>query len=93
MALIFLGQSTCAICGRLLIQGEEITALPAVSNTSHPLYHYFDQGFHLQCFENWDKKNEALDLVKEEKRKFMDSDFYKEMEAKYGKPKWLDDVN
>ncbi len=75
------------------MEGEEIIALPAVSNTSHPLYQYFDQGFHLRCFENWDKKNEALDLVKEEKKKFRDSDFYKEMEAKYGKPKWLDDVN
>jgi hypothetical protein len=75
------------------MQDEEIKGLPAISNTGHHLYHYFDQGFHLRCFENWDKKEEVLDLIKEEKKKFMDSDFYKEMEAKYGKPKWLEDEN
>ncbi len=71
------------------MEGEEIIALPAVSNTSHPLYQYFDQGFHLRCFENWDKKNEALDLVKEEKKKFMDSDFTKKWKPNMESPNGL----
>ena len=73
------------------MEGEEVTGLPAISNTSHTLYKYFDCGFHLHCFENWDKKEEALNLIKEEKRKFKNSDHFKEIAAKYGIPKWLED--
>jgi len=91
MALIFLGQTTCALCGKLLMKGEDIKGLPAISNTEHPLYSYFDQGFHSHCFDNWDKKEDVLNLFREEKQKFMNSDHYKEMAAKYGKPKWLDE--
>ena len=90
MALISLGQSTCALCGQLLMPDEELTGLPPMSDTSHPLYPYFDGGFHLQCFENWDKKEEALNLLKEDKRKFKNSAYYKEMVAKYGIPKWAE---
>jgi len=91
MALIFLGRTACGLCGKILMEGEQITGLPAISNTEHPLYSYFDQGFHLQCFEKWDEKENALNLIKEEKQKFMNSEYYKEMASKYGKPKWLDE--
>jgi hypothetical protein len=91
MALIFLGHSTCALCGQLLMPGEEVTGLPAISNTNHPLYKYFDCGFHLKCFERWNKKEEALNLIEEEKQQFVTSDYYREMAAKHGKPKWLDE--
>lgn len=47
--------------------GEETIGLPAISNTNHHLYEYFDRGFHLQCFENWDKKEEAFHLIEVEK--------------------------
>jgi hypothetical protein len=91
MALIFLGQSTCALCCQFLMPGEQVKGLPAISNTIHPLYKYFDCGFHLQCFQNWDKKEEALNLIKEEKQKFKNSEYFKEMAAKYGIPKWLEE--
>jgi len=91
MALIILGQTACALCGKLLREGEAITGLPAISNTEHLLYKYFDQGFHLECFEKWDKKENAQDLIKAEKQKFIDSDYYKQMVSKYGKPKGLDE--
>ncbi|AEW00893.1 hypothetical protein A4D02_13110 [Niastella koreensis] len=91
MALIFLGQSTCALCGQLLMPGEQVKGLPAISNTIHSLYKYFDSGFHLQCFQNRDKKEEALILIKEKKQKFKSSEYFKEMAAKYGIPKWLEE--
>jgi len=40
MALIFLGQSTCAICGQFLMPGEQVKGLPAIFNTIHPLYKF-----------------------------------------------------
>ncbi|WP_205513095.1 hypothetical protein [Longitalea arenae] len=88
MALIFLSQSTCAICGHFLMPGEHVKGLPAISNTIHPLFYC---GFHLQCFQNWEKKEEALNLIKEEKQKFKNSEYYIEMVTKYGIPKWLED--
>jgi hypothetical protein len=91
MALIFLGQSKCTICGNILEEGEDVIGLPAISNTTHPLYEYFDSGLHLKCFENWDKKNKVKDLIKAEKEKFKNSDYFKEMKEKHGIPKWLEE--
>ena len=91
MALIFLGESTCAICGKLLMEGQAVTGLPAIPKLGHQLYEYFDQGFHQQCFDNWDKKDEALSLIKEGKQKLKNTDQYKEWFAKHGIPKWLDE--
>ncbi|HYF03139.1 MAG TPA: hypothetical protein VEC36_07175 [Patescibacteria group bacterium] len=70
---------------------EEITGLPPISDTEHPLHKYFDCGFHLQCFEKWDKKEEIFKLIKEERQKFKESEYFKEMAAKHGIPKWLDE--
>lgn len=90
MALIFLGQSECPICGKLLMPDEELKALRGIPYPEHPLFHYFDAGMHLQCFENWDKKEEALTLVREEKQKFMNSEEFKAMVLKHGMPKWVE---
>ena len=91
MALIFLGSTACALCGKTLQQGEEVMSLSPVSDKEHPLYKYFDVGLHTQCFENWDKKEEVLGIIQEEKQKFRDSDYFKQMVAKFGKPKWSDE--
>ena len=56
MAIIFEGSSKCAICGEVLKKTDEIVGLPAISDTEHPLYKYFDTGFHKSCMDNWDKK-------------------------------------
>jgi hypothetical protein len=71
--------------------GEEVTGLPAISNTPHPLYEYFDSGFHLQCFEKWDKKEEVLNLLRDEKREYKNTEHFKEMAAKHGIPKRLEE--
>jgi hypothetical protein len=67
MAMIFIGKSECAICGQTLMEGDEIVGLPPISDTSNPLYEYFDAGFHRSCFESWDKKNEVYFILKKEK--------------------------
>ena len=92
MALIFLGLTECALCGKTLQEGEKVTSLPPISDIQHPLYKYFDAGLHSQCFENWDKKEEVLRVIKVEKQKFRDSDYFKEMVSKFGRPKWLDET-
>lgn len=66
MALIFLGYTECALCGKVLADGDDIFGLPSSSNKEHILYKYFDSGFHLTCFENWDKKNEILKLISDD---------------------------
>jgi hypothetical protein len=91
MALIFADSTECPLCGNLIKKGEDVIGLPPIADIEHPLYKYFDSGFHLKCFENWNKKEEVLNIIKEEKQKFRNSDYFKEMVAKYGKPKWLDE--
>ncbi len=73
------------------MEGDEVTSLPPTGNKEHPLYEYFDAGFHMQCFQSWDKKEEVLQIIKEEREKFINSDEFKEHVSKHGKPKWLDE--
>ena len=87
MALIFLNESECAVCGKTLGEHDDIVGLPAISDTANPLYPYFDRGFHTSCFENWDKKEEVQRILQKEREAFEQSDYYKEMLSKYGKPK------
>lgn len=86
MALIFLEHTRCGLCNEILHSDELITGLPPSANTEHILYKYFDQGFHQTCFDNWDKKEEVLNLIAEEKLKFEQSAAYKEMQMKFGTP-------
>jgi hypothetical protein len=55
----------CAICGQTLMENDEMIGLPPISDTSNPLYKYFDEGFHKRCFENWDKKNDVEAILQE----------------------------
>jgi hypothetical protein len=91
MAIIFRGVTECALCGKVLMDGDDITCPSPIADKEHPLYEYFDRGFHLQCFENWNRKEEVLSVIKEEGQKFINSDYFKKMVSKYGKPKWLDE--
>lgn len=92
MALIILGVTKCALCGKTLQEGEKVTSLPPIGDLQNSLYKYFDAGLHTQCFENWDKKEEVSGVIKVEKQKFINSDYFKEMIAKHGIPKWLDEM-
>ena len=69
MALIFRGKSECKICGKILEPGQEILTLPPISNISHPLWEYFDSGFHESCYANWHNKEEAEQLIQLEQKK------------------------
>lgn len=87
MALIFEGHTNCGICGKILKESDKITGLPPSSSQDNPLYNFFDQGFHQECFDNWDKKEEILDIIKRDRRDFELSEQYLEMKEKYGAPK------
>jgi len=86
MALIFTDSTTCILCNCVIKAGDEIAALPPLSDNTHPLYEYFDCGFHQDCFDAWNKKDEALALAAAEKKDFENSDYYQEMIKKYGPP-------
>lgn len=70
MAIIFEGKTKCALCGKVISEKQNIIGLPAISNTKHILYKYFDCGFHQTCFENWDKKQDIFKILQEEKVTF-----------------------
>ena len=88
MAIIFLGITQCALCDKILKEGDELVSFPAISDNTNPLYRYFDAGFHKSCFENWDRKNEMQAILEKQQEEFESSDFYKEMLSKDGKPKY-----
>jgi len=85
MALTFIGQSECPICGKIFLKEDDIIGLPLVVNSTHPLFEFFDRGIHKSCFEKWEKKKEVLKIILEEKKKFENSDYYQELVTKYGK--------
>jgi len=64
--MIFLGKSKCPLYSQILVEADKIWGLPPISDTSNPLYHYFDEGFHKSCFENWERKNEVELILKKE---------------------------
>ena len=87
MAILLLGQSLCPLCGRLLLATEPTTALLAICDTSHPLYAYFDTGFHPQCFAQWPHRAEAQALVLLERERYQASAEYQPLLTTFGRPK------
>lgn len=85
MALIFLGKSPCPLCGRLLLEGEPLTALPAITDTTHPLYDYFDAGLHQTCFDQWDSREAAREAVRLNRQRWEASPEYAQQVAEWGK--------
>jgi hypothetical protein len=86
MALILLGKSLCPLCGRLLLEGEAMTALPALADTAHPLYDYFDAGFHQTCFEQWDSREATQEAVRLGRQRWEASPEYAQLVAEFGMP-------
>ena len=86
MALILLGKSSCPLCGRLLLEGEPWTALPAIADTAHPLYSYFDAGLHQTCFDQWDSRESACEAVRLNRQRWEASPEYAQLVVKWGKP-------
>ncbi len=89
MALIIIGSTKCALCGKILLQGDDIRGLPAFADEGQPMYEYSDAAFHAHCYDRWPEREEALRLIEVKKQELIDSDYFKEMLAKYGWPDWL----
>ena len=86
MALILRGRSSCSLCSKRLLDGEPVTALPAIADQAHPLLDYFDSGFHRACFESWQHRVEALQAIRLDQQHFEESLEYQALRAKFGKP-------
>lgn len=62
MALIFLGQSICKICGRTICQGDRYIATPHfIGDTNDRLWQFSDAGLHYDCFQSWFLRQEFVD--------------------------------
>jgi hypothetical protein len=85
MALILLGKSSCGLCGYLLLDSETIVALPAIADAIHPLFAYFDQGFHRACFQAWEHRDEALQAVRLDRQRYEESPEYRTLAQPFGK--------
>lgn len=54
MALIIRGKSTCALCGEVLEDGDDLFATTAfIENRDHPLWRFSDAAMHHACFLGW----------------------------------------
>jgi hypothetical protein len=51
MALVILGKTTCAICGKVIERDQATIMFPAFLKTTHPLYRYSDSVMHSWCFD------------------------------------------
>ena len=57
MALIIRGKSTCAICGKILADGDELVATTHfIPNEDDPLWRFSDAGMHYACFQEWEHR-------------------------------------
>jgi len=92
MAIFFEGQSTCSICDGVLDKTREHIAWNAFLGQSHPLWKYSDSGMHMDCFQNWEHKEEFNFLYKFQPTVDFDSPDLQEMIAKFGMPPWLEEV-
>lgn len=63
----------CRLCGEPLRAGEDLASLPALADTSHPLYDYFDQGFHQNCFARREHREATLTAVCTHQQHFAES--------------------
>ena len=51
MALIFPGETSCALCGGVIEAGTATVSFPAFLPATHELGKFSDAAFHLACFE------------------------------------------
>lgn len=58
MAIIIEGRSKCKICGNTMNSKENLIAFPRfVINENDPLYFFYGEVFHKECFFNHSQKN------------------------------------
>lgn len=89
MAIIFLGSSTCSICGAILQEQDAIIGWTAFLNKDYKLWKYSDTGMHEACFNNWEHKAAFEALYKYQPLVDFDDPVFKKNIAQYGMPDWL----
>ena len=69
MAMVFWGQTKCALCGRLIGEGDHIVSIPpVVQNKADLLYEFNDQVYHKACLLDhnlWPSLKELLTLIEQ----------------------------
>lgn len=70
MTLLFLGLSSCAICGNILHEHESIVGFPAfIWNEADPLWEFNDAAVHNACLEHHPLRRQVEEAVAELGRK------------------------
>ena len=62
MVIALLNKTTCAVCGKVISEGDDHLGFPAFLKKNHKLWKYSDAAFHTQCFENWKHHKEFTSI-------------------------------
>jgi hypothetical protein len=63
MALIFRGETKCALCDTVLKVDDAIVATSHfIADRQHPLWRFSDAAMHKTCFLEWDRRQAFVDL-------------------------------
>lgn len=89
MSLIFTEESKCSICREVLKTNDAIISWTAFLNDDHKFWQFSDSGMHLECFTNWEYKEEFEDLYKYQPQIDFEDPALKEYIGTYGIPDWL----
>ncbi len=65
MALIILGKTECTLCGKPLLENDEVVGFPAFLPTQHQLSQFSDAAFHKACFDNAPEHQAVEDLYRQ----------------------------
>ncbi|MBS0031979.1 hypothetical protein ACTJJ0_33405 [Chitinophaga sp. 22321] len=64
MAIIFLNQSECALCGDILRDSSDLQMFPPLTNNmKDPLFIFSDAGVHASCLDKHSLKEEVMHYV------------------------------
>ena len=62
MALIFLGHTTCSICGKVVASADNSVATSHfIADKNDPLWQFSDSAMHQVCFLGWDLRQSFVD--------------------------------
>jgi DNA-directed RNA polymerase subunit N (RpoN/RPB10) len=66
MAIVILGKTRCALCGDLLLEGEDVVSFPPLfCNQRDPAWVLNDAGVHRSCLVEQDLSDRALGKLRE----------------------------
>jgi len=54
LAIVIRGKTACSICGRTLLDGDDVVLFPHfIPDDAHPLWRFSDSAMHRVCFQDW----------------------------------------